>query len=50
MVDPKGDLAKSTIEDLRGWNESLRFAGFSNNLADLELCGNDLVSEEITGT
>ncbi len=37
MVDLKGDLAKSTIESLRDWNETLKFAGFSDNLTDSDL-------------
>ena len=39
MVDPNGDLAKSTIESLRDWNETLKFAGFSDNLMDFDLHG-----------
>jgi hypothetical protein len=28
MVDLKGNLAKSAIEDLRDWDETLRVSGF----------------------
>lgn len=40
MVDLKGDLAKSTIESLRDWDETLKLSGFLHNSLKSPLSNN----------